>query len=76
MAALIIAVGLVLTATIASVGYVIGAKRQGRPSRDLAMSVRLIDRILSYDTAIPSLPADLRSESERFVQSFYKEIEP
>ncbi|MBW3614893.1 MAG: hypothetical protein KY439_06225 [Actinobacteria bacterium] len=72
--ALIVAVAIVVATAMASLAYVMGAKRQGGPSRELATAVRLLDRILAYDDAVTSLSPELRDEARRFTQRFYKEL--
>lgn len=74
MGALVVAAALIVAAAIVSLAYVVGARRQGGPSRDLAAAARLLDRILVYDDAVASLSPQLRDETRSFVQRFYKEI--
>lgn len=74
MGALVFASALVIAAAIASLAYVMGAKRQAGPSRELAAAARLLDRIVTYDEAVASLSPDLREEARRFTARFYKEL--
>lgn len=50
-------------------------KTQARPNYELAHAMRLLDRILAFDKAVPSLPSDIQTEARSLVSSYYKEIE-
>lgn len=73
-AALIIAVGVVLAASIGSAAYVVAARRSAAPVRDLARAVRVLDRILAYDDAVTSLSAELRQEALQITRAYNKEL--
>ncbi|HEX7165902.1 MAG TPA: hypothetical protein VF230_02865 [Acidimicrobiales bacterium] len=66
----------VLAAALLACAYVVAAKRQAAPSRELARAVRLLDRILAYDDAVTALPSDLREEAKSVTAAFYKELNP
>ena len=74
MAVLVVTVGLVLAAAIASFAYVVAAKRTAGPTRELAEAVRVLDRILAYDDAVTSLHSDLRRDAAAVVQRYHKEL--
>lgn len=50
-----------------------------RPTQQLAHAVRLLDRILSADSVMPSIPTTLSDEARAFTEQYYrgqkKEIE-
>lgn len=72
--ALIVAIAIVVATAIGSLAYVMAARRQSGPSRELAVAVRLLDRILAYDDAVTSLSPELRDEARGFTKRFYKEL--
>ena len=74
MTGLLVASALVLAAGLLACAYVVAAKRQAAPSRELARAVRVLDRILAYDDAIASLPTELRDEARSVTAGYYKEL--
>ena len=74
MTSLLVASAVVVAAGLFACAYVMAAKRQSAPSRELARAVRLLDRILAFDDAVTSLPTDLRNEAKAITSSFYKEL--
>ena len=71
---LILAAAAVVAAGFFAVAFVLAAKRQAVPSRDLASAIRVLDRILAYDDAVPSLSTELRTEAKRVVANYHKEL--
>ena len=65
---------LVLASAIGSVAYVIGAKQQAGPTRELAAAVRVLDRILAYDDSVTALSQPLRDEAKKVTSNYYKEL--
>lgn len=74
MTALALAAAVVFAAALLSVAYVVGSKRLAAPTRELAAAVRVLDRILAYDDAVPSLSSELRDEARRITSNYYKEL--
>ena len=52
-----------------------GARADAAGSRELAQAMRLLDRVRAVDDAVPQLPSTLRTEVDRVVTTYYKEIE-
>lgn len=63
-----------LAASIGSVAYVMGAKKQAVPSIQLQKAVRLLDRIVAYDDSVTSLSTELRDEARALTTTYYKEL--
>jgi hypothetical protein len=51
-------------------------KARNLPNAELARAVRILDRILAVDDAVPQLPKDLRDEAKRLTSTYYRELEP
>lgn len=66
---LIVAGGLVIRSAVK-----VQAKSKGH-GPELAHAMRLLDRVIASDDALPQLPQPLRVDIERTVHTYYKEIE-
>lgn len=74
MTALILMLGIVIAAAIFGLAFVIAAKRQAGPTRELATAVSVLEKIVAYDDAVTALSPTHRAEAVRVISNYKKEL--
>lgn len=66
------AITAVVTAVSANKAKTQATKVLARPAQNTAHAVRLLDKVVSADEVLPSLPSTLINEIKQFLSQYYK----